>query len=259
MPALRDAMQSMLDEMQSDETDELAKVSLERLATIDPELIIKIKRIAEDSLRNGGGGGSSGNKNNAQQNESGASVLNFLVETRAPETIERSKAWEKLKLDRLSATHDIVAALQHLVVDGSKSENRYMRQEAIDMTGALAAAAATAGILADALQQIRDEEKKSKSGPSGAISGGGSLGGASGTPARGFFKVDTSQFTNEGIKKKNDAVIGILYEVGLPFVSSSDGRRFASQLELSNHLDALFKKGYVQCVLKLITRIPLAS
>ena len=58
--------------------------------------------------------------------------------------------------------------------------------------------------------------------------------------------VRKEEFTNEGIKKHNDAVIAQLYEVGLPFICSADGRRFATQLELSKHLDALFKKAQIE-------------
>lgn len=88
MPKLRNAMQCILDDLQSDVQDELEKVSLERLANIDPDLILKIKRTAEDSFRNGGTA-DSGDKN-TQKNE--IDTLSFLVETRAPETIKRSKA-----------------------------------------------------------------------------------------------------------------------------------------------------------------------
>jgi pre-mRNA cleavage complex 2 protein Pcf11 len=239
MPKLRDAMQTILDDLQSDVQDELEKVSLERLASIDTDLLIKIKRTAEDSLRNGGAG--NGSHKSMPQNET--DTLSFLVETRTPETIVRSKAWAKLKLDHLKETHDMIAALQHLVIDVSKSEARYTQKEAIEMTGALAAAGATASILTNALEQINDEEKKSKSSAASGISGGGAMAGAAGATSLGFTKVNKKLFTNEGIKKKNEAVIGILYEVGLPFVSSADGRRFGTQLELSNHLDALFKKG----------------
>ena len=58
----------------------------------------------------------------------------------------------------------------------------------------------------------------------------------------GFYSIDRSLFTNDGIKKLSMAIVGLLYEIGLPFVSSADGKRFATQLELSNHLDSLFKR-----------------
>jgi pre-mRNA cleavage complex 2 protein Pcf11 len=71
---------------------------------------------------------------------------------------------------------------------------------------------------------------------------------------RGVVSLDKSQFTNDGVKKKNDTVIASLYNVGLPFVSSSDGRRFGSQFELSSHLDSLFKRRYVAICDDLVTR-----
>ena len=244
MPKLREAMQCILDDMQSDVQDELEKVSLERLANIDEDLIIKIKRAAEDSLKNGGTSGPA--SKSAPQNES--QTVSFVVETRTPEAMERSKAWEKLKLDPMKECHDMIAALQHMVREGSASEARYTRDEAIAMTGALAVASTTATILTNAIEKVRNEEKKSKS-KSGISGVGGSAN--SGGAARGFFTIDKTLFTNDGVKKKNEAIIGILYEVGLPFVSSSDGRRFATQLELSKHLDALFKKGYVALSVEL--------
>ena len=253
MPALRQAMQTILDEIQSDEKDELNKVSLERLANIDPDLLIKIKRTAEDAIRNGattsGGGGASNNdiSNSGQptgtgENDSRNNEVDFLIETRSMATIERSKTWDKLDLDILKDTNDIVANLQQFVREGSDAEStaRYTQIEAIGMTSALASAAATAGIMTTALQQFQKESKQTVS----LIAGGGtSNSGGAGAGSRGFFKVDKKLFTNEGLKKRNDSVVAMLYEVGLPFVSSSDGRRFATQIELSKHLDALFKKG----------------
>jgi pre-mRNA cleavage complex 2 protein Pcf11 len=232
-------MQYILDDLQSDVQDELEKVSLERLSTIDPDLLVKIKRTAEDSIRNGGG--TSANAITISEvSQSEEDVLSFLVETRTPKTIEQSKAWEKLKLNHMKDANAIIASLQHLLRDGSSPEKRYTQQEALDGTAVLASAAVTAALLTNSLQQIQNEEKIAKSTIS--ISTGGSDSRA--TATTGFVKVDKSLFTNDGLKKKNDAVVGVLYGVGLPFVSSSDGRRFATQLQLSNHLDALFRKGY---------------
>eukprot|EP00980_Cylindrotheca_fusiformis_P018602 scaffold6162_cov154-Cylindrotheca_fusiformis.AAC.12 len=245
MPQLRGAMQSILDDLQSDVQDELEKVSLERLASIDSDLFVKIKRTAEDSLRNGNAG--SPIEVETDQKASEKDLLSFLVETRTPETIEQTKAWEKLNLNYMKETNDIIASLQHLLRDGSSVEKRYTQQEAEDMTGTLAAAAVTAGLLTSGLQLIVNDEKKKSTATS--ISGGGSGGGGSGVSA--FVRVDKKLFTNDGLKKKNDAVIGFLYEVGLPFVSSADGRRFATQVELSKHLDALFKRSQLEKAMAL--------
>ena len=72
MPNLKEAMQSILDDLQSDVTDELEKVSLERLAMIDAALLIKIKQTAEDSLRNGSASGSTSRSN--QQSQGGDDI-----------------------------------------------------------------------------------------------------------------------------------------------------------------------------------------
>eukprot|EP00934_Nitzschia_sp_Nitz4_P001062 Nitzschia sp. Nitz4//scaffold174_size87051//7998//9916//NITZ4_005099-RA/size87051-processed-gene-0.53-mRNA-1//1//CDS//3329538842//1062//frame0 len=238
MPQLRSAMQTILDELQSDIENELEKVSLERLASIDPDLLIKIKRTAEDSLRHGGAGASSQMDTEEPKNE--ASALSFLVDTRSQETLERSKAWAAVKLDALKEADEAIAGLKKVVADAATSDSTYTQNEAIDMTNALGAAGAVATMLSAALAKLKVDDKKAKS----AISS--SSGNSSGTRARSFFTIDKKLFTNEGIKKVNMAVVGLLYEVGLPFVSSADGRRFSTQQELSQHLDALFKRGQLE-------------
>ena len=220
-------MQTILDDLQSDVQNELEKVSLERLASIDPNLLVKIKRTAEDAIRNGGASNSSPHASNRAGKNNDA--LSFLIETRSPDSVAQSKAWAKLKLDLWKETNSVVHVLQHMVMDASKADERYSQHEAMDMTNGLAAVSATSTFLTSALQQIRRQEKNANSPGS--------------TGTKGLFTVDKTLFTTEGLKKKNDIVIGVLYEIGLPFVSSGDGRRFATQLELSNHLDALFRKG----------------
>ena len=139
----------------------------------------------------------------------------------------------------MKESHDLIAALRHVVMEVSKSDETYTQREAIDMTNTLGAAGAMAAILTTTLERIRDDDKKTNKT---SVSSGNKAGSSSVHAARGFFTIDKSLFTNEGLKKKNMAVIGLLYEIGLPFVSLSDGRRFATQWELSNHLDFLFKK-----------------
>jgi len=240
MPNLKNAMQNILDDLQSDVTDELEKVSLERLATIDSALLIKIKKTAEDSLRNGSATGQMAMSTDEPQGEAG--VLSFLVETRTPGAIEQSKAWEKLNLNHVKDTHEIIASLQHLLRGGSSADKRYTQQEAMDTTAVLAAAAVTAGLLTTSVEELSNKGKKHSA--VSTIMGLGAVSRAN--PVSSFVKVDKSLFTNDGLKKKNNTVVGVLYEVGLPFVSSADGRRFATQLELSNHLDHLFKKGQLE-------------
>lgn len=246
MPSLRNAMQSILDDLQSDEQDELNKVSLERLAAIDGDLLVKIKKTAEDAVRNGTSNSNGPNPSSASQSGS-SGELAFLVETRTPEAIELGKTWEKLKLDYKKDAHNVIASLQQLVLRASTTtEKRYTQSEAMEMTGALATAAVTASILTNYLQEIKDEEDSRKKKSKLATSGNQGLNGPSGSAAPSFFAVDKGLFTNDGIKILNEAIVGLLYDVGLPFISSADGRRFASQQELSKHLDALFKKGQLE-------------
>ena len=237
MPRLREFMQTLLDEIQSDIQNELDKVSLERLAVIDPDLLIKIKRTAEDSLRHGGGTSSMGNS--TKTSPLVEEKPSFLEDLRTPEFQQRSLTWQKVKIDYMKESHDLIAALRHVVMEVSKSDETYTQREAIDMTNTLGAAGAMAAILTTTLERIRDDDKKTNKI---SVSSGNKAGSSSVHAARGFFTIDKSLFTNEGLKKKNMAVIGLLYEIGLPFVSLSDGRRFATQWELSNHLDLLFKK-----------------
>jgi pre-mRNA cleavage complex 2 protein Pcf11 len=262
MPSLRNAMQSILDDLQSDEQDELNKVSLERLAIIDEDLIVKIKQTAEDSLNTNVpgtsnsnlGGGNNTNNSSLVMVQNGPNTpggeLSFLIETRTSDAIDTSKTWMKLNLNYKKDAHDVIASLQQLVLRDSKTtDKRYTQIEAIEMTGALATAAVTASLLTSCLQEMKDQEddkdrkKKSKTTVS---SGNQKLNGPSSSAAPSYFAVDKSLFTNDGIRILNEAIVGLLYDVGLPFISSADGRRFASQLELSKHLDALFKKGQLE-------------
>lgn len=251
VPALRDAMQKILDELQSEE-NEMEKVSLERLAAINADLLIQIKENAESSLRNGSGNNNSGASGGDAPSSNNGEIddgLSFLVETRTPEMLNRSKTWEKRSMeDNTKDARDIIASLHKLVRESTSIEKRYTRTEAVEMTRALSTVSVTATLLTNTLQQIKDDSEtdriKSKMGSINDNSS--SLNGMPRTMAPSYFTVDKSLFTNDGIKKLNEPVIGLLYEVGLPFVSSGDGRRFATQLELSQHMDALFKKGQLE-------------
>lgn len=252
MPALRDAMQKILDEMQQDE-DEMEKVSLERLASINVNLLIQIKEMAENSLRNGSGsnnnssGGGDATVSTSSTSKAMDGKPSFLVETRNSESLELSKQWEKLNLgENTKEAHDVIASLHQLVRESANIDKRYTQIEAIDMTGVLAAVSLTATLLTNTLQEIKNESDSKRINSTMSSTNNSGLNGMSRTLAPSYFKIDRSLFTNDGIKKLNEAIIGLLYEVGLPFISSADGRRFATQLELSKHMDALFKKGQLE-------------
>jgi pre-mRNA cleavage complex 2 protein Pcf11 len=233
-------MQEILDELQNEVADELEKVSLERLADINPDLLANIKETAEDSMR------ASSGSTSKQDDSSSPSLPSFFTETRSREALDRSKAWSELKWNHREEAHEVVTKLQHRVRDSASSDVRYIQQEAIEMAHFLATASVTASLITIALERIQNQEDRKENkanvsfpGVEGAVGNGGAI------LNRGF-STDKSLFTNDGIKNKNEAVIGILYEIGLPFVSSADGRRFATQLELSNHLDALFKRNQLE-------------
>jgi pre-mRNA cleavage complex 2 protein Pcf11 len=231
-------MQGVLDEMQSGMENELEKVSLDRLAEINPDLLENIKQAAHSNMNSDG----SNNKDGSQTNHMPA----YFTETRSQEILDEAKEWSEVKWNHLEESHDMVSQLQQRVRHGATAEERYTQQEAIGMTQYLAAASATAGLLTEALERIKNQQDRKDHKSLISFPGAeNAVGSGSAVSSRGF-SMDKSQFTNNGIKKKNSAVIGLLYEVGLPFISSADGRRFATQLELSNHLDKLFKKNQLE-------------
>jgi pre-mRNA cleavage complex 2 protein Pcf11 len=237
---MRKEMQNILDELQKDITNELEKVSLERLADINQDLLGNIKKAAEDNLRSHAG--SSTSSNMPQASIDSQELPSFFIETRSAETMKRAKAWQELKWDPLTKTHEVISKLQHAVRHGTSSSVRYTEQEASNLIQFYAAASATCSVVTAALEQLKNQEDRKEHKK--RLSFPGSDNGTMGTG--GSFLVDKKEFTNEGIKEKNTAIIGLLYEIGLPFVSSADGRRFRTEIELSNHLDSLFKRNQLE-------------
>jgi pre-mRNA cleavage complex 2 protein Pcf11 len=224
-------MQALLDEAQSDVTNELEKVSLERLADIDPNLLDTLKQSAEELMASERGGSSGGATSAGESQQQ--SIPSFFVETRPSQVIERSREWQKITFDPDEQIPKLVAELRQSVQSTLTSEATYSQMEAIQMTNTLAAASAVAMHLTQALQRFHELRQQYQD----SVANESSLG-----KTRRYTAVDKSLFTNEGVKKRDGTVIGSLYEIGLPFMSSSDGRRFANQLDLSKHLDYLFKK-----------------
>lgn len=259
LPAeLRDKMQCILDEMQND-VPVLERVSLERLANLNPELLITIKRTAIEQEDN-----KTTNANNKMQIDESAkqpasNLPSFLVETRSQVQLDRSKAWNDLdwwtKNKGTTECTDIINKLKQRVVDdaegvsssasaGDKQPRLYTQQGAIDMTQYLASVSATANLLSNALDKAQKQQQAANDPTASTILN--SLFGQAGASAVSSITIDKSLFTNDGIKVKDDNIIGSLYEIGLPFISSVDGVRFKSQIELSNHLDAIFKRNQLE-------------
>ena len=62
------------------------------------------------------------------------------------------------------------------------------------------------------------------------------------TTSTSFLKIDKSTEGSTKMMSQHTYIVAKLYHQGLPYLSSADGRRFATQLELSYHLDYLFQK-----------------
>jgi pre-mRNA cleavage complex 2 protein Pcf11 len=238
-PELRRQMQRLLDEAQAAEgVSELDKVSLDRLAEMNPGLLAEIKAAAQDIVASGGGGDGGGGAGSADGGANGGrfsptvSSANFN-ETRPDEIVARAADWDRLSLDHLEKAHESISSLQQHVRAGCTSQRQYASEEDFRKhMGLLVSASAGARLLTGMLEALKVQEESKGS------DGGGKVGGKFTSGA-----IDKSEFTRDGLKKKNPAVIARLYDGGLPFVCASDGRRFATQQELTKHMDVLFKQG----------------
>jgi pre-mRNA cleavage complex 2 protein Pcf11 len=238
--SLRKHMQYILDDMQADQVDELEKVSLERLADIDPSLLVNIKSAAEDAMRGPLNKDTSMGVSHSHDNGS-----SMFLELRPPEVIERCSEWANLDLNYLQYTNDSIRKLLQYVRDATDGKSQ-VTHEGIDGNKLLGAASATASSLSGLLERVKKQDSNK-----------GMISFAAGTITLPVFSsyyghslsskaIDKLKFTTEGVKEKNESVIARLYEAGLPFVSSSDGRRFATQMELSQHLDYLFRRSQLE-------------
>jgi pre-mRNA cleavage complex 2 protein Pcf11 len=237
--ALKRQMQQLLDEVQSEVTNELEKVSLERLAEINPDLLQSIKQQAETMLASG--------QTTTLNSRGNGPVLpsdefpSFFPETRTPFTLQRSREWmdewEKPSLKKMNI-QDLVLSLKHMMVSIPASSALYSQQEAIQMAASLGTAGVTAMHLENSLKSLQEQETKSMKESTSTKTNFTSV----------YTGIDPKLFTNEGLKRKDISIISGLYEVGLPFKSSADGRRFKTQAELSKHLDCLFKKNQLEKV-----------
>ncbi len=247
--ALRKYMQIVLDEVQADQVNELEKVSLERLADINPDLLVNIKQAAEEMM-------STEQSQNVHQ-KSGTNVSSIgasdnnnmsssiFEELRPANLIKQCKEWETLNLNHRENANDIIKKLLQNVrtVTGAAQHHVMSKEHEQITTNLFGAAGATANYLTFMLERSKVQDQNRgiinfKAGTMQDLTG------------KMFYQgakvIDKSKFTNEGLKEKNDAIIARLYEGGLAFVSSADGRRFATQLELSKHLDALFRKNQLE-------------
>eukprot|EP00978_Attheya_sp_CCMP212_P028212 scaffold96856_cov54-Attheya_sp.AAC.2 len=246
-PPLRRQMQLLLDEVQSTGLDELDKVSLERLADINPSLLTQIKKAAEEGLME-----TVGTAVSAVGGGNAVGGVGLVVpETRPPYEVKRAQEWDKFTSDYLMNSNKVIRSLQHSVRVGSTSFTPTTAAELQQKVGLLSAASASAAQLTNMLERLKAQQDTKENNFASSNNAMYSTSGAAqqhhnSTGSTKFMAIDPNKFTNEGLKEKSENVIAGLYEVGLPFSSSSDGRRFATQIELSKHLDALFRRREVE-------------
>jgi pre-mRNA cleavage complex 2 protein Pcf11 len=225
-------MHTILDDLQSD-VPEVDKVSLERLANVNPSLLENIKETAQQNMQSSAGSRKD-DKRAAMAPQKNDERPAFLDDLRSPEMIARSMAWKEHEKNVLAEAAAVTQALQEGAEESYKET--YTQGEAMEMTQVIATASAVATFLAQAVERIHQDELAGRHQQAGSGQTTQVLGRPSGV------QLDPALFTNEGVKQRNMAVVAFLYEVGLPFLSSADGRRFRTQLALSKHLDALFKR-----------------
>lgn len=209
-PALREEMKTVLDNLYENES-ELDKLSLERLVVYNSSLFDEIKNTALVMMKEKG------------ETSSSSSKSNIFKDNRPEQIIQISLDWEKTNFP-VEQAHELVSKLQSYVKEGSCNETP---------VSLLSSASATANHVTMLLKNINDQLNQQ---PAAAIT----------TPTS---RIDGSLFTTENISNMSSSkewIIGQLYDQGLPFVSSSDGRRFKTQIQLSSHLDALFRKNQIE-------------
>jgi pre-mRNA cleavage complex 2 protein Pcf11 len=243
LPApLRREMQAVLDAMQSDKTNELEKVSLERLADIGPDLLATIKATAQDNMAaisSNHNGHDAGNYADAHSNDSKMKPAFLQYDSRSPSALQLEQEWAQLAWDHSKATSVIDKLRYQPVTD---VDILYTQQEAQQMTVYFGVAQALSTFLQATLERVQQNEaNRALQRDNGALRRSHEH-----NHQQYRAHLDKSLFSNAGIKLRNNTAIGYLYQVGLPFVSTSDGRRFATQIELSHHLDALFKRNKVE-------------
>lgn len=278
-PQLKISMQSVLDDIHSD-VDELDKVSLERLETIDPSLLGEIKKAALEMMSKEGKNGSNDKASRAFNFD--VSMSNDEAEIEYPresslfsnrtseEYRKRSQDWMNIGFTK-NQCRDLVSSLQLSVRTGpaglDDASPVSISQPNIGLYAAASSIANHVSLMLQLLQGL-EEKKDDINQPFRLPLMGGSMSAlnenmrvnplnqSSNIKQQQFIsKVDITLFTTAGIMKmKHHGTVGSLYDQGLPFVSAADGRRFATQIELSNHLDAFFRKSQLEKNMERIER-----
>ena len=143
----------------------------------------------------------------------------------------------------------------------------YTQREAVHMTNYCATARAISQLLVSSLQKQQQQQQYSTNSNAArgsippptsharsAIHGTTShhhhphthgASSSSVTYTSNFFhanRIHGVDFTTEGIKDKKSITVSLLYEIGLPYQSTIDGKRFRTEQQLSKHLDYIFQQ-----------------
>jgi hypothetical protein len=176
----------------------------------------------------------------------------FLTETRSEAALTRSAEWrdfwkkQQPQESPLQQGADVLAALQQLVTTGTAESGDttvaavYTQKDALKMTEYFGTCLAVSQLLSMTLERIETANTTTAAAAAATDKKTRTQTGRAG------LAVDRAEFTTEGIKQHNPAAVSLLYEIGLPFQSAADGRRFRTQLQLSNHLDYLFRKNQLE-------------
>ena len=230
--ALRKKMQLILDDMNQD-VEELDRVSLERLATINLDLLITIKENGQELLKNAQlENGNGGNGTSSMDLDSGVGTNSF-TEFRSADLVKRCQEWEKIDMDPVDKGNEVIGLLQKRVRVESTSGKGFPKPE-MDGNNLLGVSSALAEYLASMLTNF---SHVSKDIDTLKMKGVRIM-----TPQT----VDKSKFTSDGLKQKDESAILRLYEGGLPFVCNLDGRRFATATAMQRHYDKIFVQNRVK-------------
>ena len=153
---LRKAMQAVLDDVQADQVDELSKVSLERLADINPDLLVEIKRAAEEMIDQERKSGTGAPSNPIALDGTQDVVPSLFMEIRPPEIVERSMEWDKLDVKYLQSTNESIKKLLYTVRSATSSQSQAHNPD-VDMTKLLGSASATASTLTQMLERFKTQ------------------------------------------------------------------------------------------------------
>ena len=225
--AIKHQMEKLLDDMRQGIPD-AEMLTLDALSKMNPGLYETIRSTATDMIASGKTNDNHLFKQNKTQDP-------FYLFENPPNEVDRLQSWEKVDFN---TTNDIQKCIDtlgrhvRLGMENLSSHGSEIDESTLKLFVSSSAAAHFMTSLATSYADIITTIDQPN------IRGAHQL---LRQQSQSLGNVDTTLFTTEGIKKKNRWIIESLYE-GLPFVCQKDGRRFATQIQLSRHLDFTFQQ-----------------